>query len=127
MKFPRRARLITPGEYRNVFARPEVSRDRFFRVLSRTNGLAFCRLGLAVSRKVCRGAADRNRIKRVIRESFRLHQRELAGQGGRDIVVLPNPLAATICNSELSESLARHWRTLQEARQPQGPGERQRN
>lgn len=121
MKFTRRARLTTKAQYRYVFDRPEVSRSRFFRVFSRPNGQQFCRLGLAVSRQVSNQATERNRIKRVVRESFRRHQHELASSGGRDIVVLPNAGAATICNSELSDSLAQHWRKIQTSH-PEEPG-----
>jgi len=126
MKFTRRARLTTRAQYRHVFDQPEISRDRFFRVFSRVNGLDYCRLGLAVSRKVSDKAVERNRIKRLVRESFRRHQQELAEPGGRDIVVLPNAGAATICTSDLSESLAQHWLKVQTGR-PQETGGQHRN
>ncbi len=45
-------------------------------VRERTDGEKHWRLGLAVTRKVG-GATVRNRIKRVLREFFRLHQRRL--------------------------------------------------
>ena len=64
------------------------------------------RLGLAISRKNCRKATDRNRIKRVIRESFRHHKRTLAGI---DIVVINHPAAARATNAELFASLSSHW------------------
>jgi ribonuclease P protein component len=115
MKFPRQARLNSGADYRFVFAGPAVSKDRFFRVLSRGNGRDYCRLGMAVSRKVCRHAAGRNRLKRVIRESFRIHQDELAGNGGNDIVVLPFVRAASICNRALFESLRDHWLEIRES------------
>ncbi len=113
MKFPSRARLKTPADFRFVFARPSVSRDRCFRVLSRVNEKGYSRLGMAVSRKVCRRAAGRNRIKRVIRESFREHQDRLGTDRGHDIVVLPSGQAATICNKALFESLQGHWRKIE--------------
>lgn len=109
MKFPNQARLNSRADFRHVFARPAVSSDRFFRVLSRGNGKDYCRLGMAVSRKVCKHAAGRNRLKRVIRESFRIHRDEMAGKGGHDIVVLPSVRAASICNKALFESLRDHW------------------
>ena len=108
--FSRAARLTNKHEFGRVFARPRVAQDRYFRVLSRSNGLDRSRLGMAVSIKVCKQAPGRNRLKRLIRESFRHHQGDLAKQGGRDFVVLPRPQAATICNPTLNDALAKLWR-----------------
>jgi len=75
-------------------------------VLCRDNDRDTARLGLAISKKHCRKATARNRIKRVVRESFRLSQAELAGL---DIVVL-NQAAATLAGNEaLADSLRQHW------------------
>lgn len=57
-------------------------------VYGRPNGLAHARLGLSISRKVG-GAVRRNRLKRLLREAFRLRQRELAP--GIDLVVVGRP------------------------------------
>jgi ribonuclease P protein component len=112
MKFPDQARLKSAADFQFVFERPASSRGPYFRVLSRPNGRDHCRLGMAVSRKVCKHAAGRNRLKRVIRESFRASRRELDRRGGHDIVVLPSAAAASICNRALFESLEEHWQTI---------------
>ncbi len=110
--FPRRSRLLTQAEFGRVFARPGVTQDRVFRILCRRNELGHCRLGMAVSARACRTAVGRNRIKRVVRDSFRHHHHLLANGGGKDLVVLPSREAATICNSELRASLEAHWRRI---------------
>lgn len=46
-------------------------RYAFFLVVWRPNGLSYNRLGVTASRKVA-GAVGRNRIKRLVREAFRL-------------------------------------------------------
>ena len=55
------------------------------------------RLGMMVTRKHCAAAVGRNRIKRCIREAFRLEQEKL---GGFDVLVRPpygvRPSAAMI-------------------------------
>jgi len=90
-----------------VFDKATRSRDQLFTVLYRDNELDFARLGLAISKKHCKKAVDRNRIKRVIRESFRHHSADLAGL---DVVVLNQPATTAARNPAMFESLARHWR-----------------
>lgn len=115
LRFPRSHRLLSPAEFRNVFDLNASVRDQAFRVLHRANGRDHARLGLAVSRKACRSSVGRNRLKRLVRESFRRHQHLLAGW---DIVVLPTPQAATICNADITRRLAALWQKL---------GDRERN
>lgn len=105
--FPRRVRLTGRHAFARVFDQPAKSSDRYFAVLTRPNDLAYPRLGLAVSRKVAKSAVARNRIKRVVRESFRRHQRKL---GGLDCVVMGRVGAAESDNAVLFASLERHWR-----------------
>lgn len=108
-RFPRRARLTGRNAFAAVFARPVKSGDRCFTVLTRPNDLAYPRLGLAIARKVAKSAVARNRIKRIVRESFRSHQREL---GGLDCVVLGRTGVTERDNPALFASLERHWRRL---------------
>ena len=105
--FERGARLTTASEFRRVFRNPEVSADPLFKVLACRGTAGRARLGLAVSRQVARRATTRNRLKRVIRESFRRH---FAGGGPAiDFVVLPRSASASICNGRLFASLETHW------------------
>ncbi len=111
--FRKHQRLTDARAYGRVFKKARRSRDKCFTVLarSRTPGHSGTpgRLGLAVSKKHCRKATERNRIKRLARESFRLHQSRLRGL---DLVVLNQPAAAKASNRELLASLERHWRRL---------------
>lgn len=67
------------------------------------------RLGLAISRKQLRRAVDRNRIKRIVRESFRLHAASLPAV---DIVVLARQPAATAEARQLTRALSKHWNRI---------------
>ena len=96
-----------------MFKKATRSRDKFFTVLFRDRKEETPRLGLAISKKHCRKATARNRIKRVIRESFRQHQAELAGL---DIVVMNQPAAAMAASDAMSESLTRHWQRCRAAK-----------
>jgi ribonuclease P protein component len=112
--FPRRSRLLKPAEFKRVFNQPVVSSDRLFKVFARPGTASWCRIGMAVSRKVDSRAVVRNRIKRVIRESFRRNYRP-ADEGtkpGKDIVIVASPAAARAAGGELANSLSEHWRTI---------------
>ena len=98
-------------EFKRVFKNPTVSSDQFFKVLARLNQAENSRLGMAVSRQVDKSAVGRNRIKRVIRESFRRYYS--TENGCLDIVVLPRRESATICNKRLFRSLQDHWSRLE--------------
>ncbi len=84
-------------------------RDELFSVFAIANNLSHGRLGLAVSKKVSMRALDRNRIKRHVRESFRLCQGNLAGL---DIVVMANPAAKQSAPPALRDSLNQHWERI---------------
>jgi ribonuclease P protein component len=107
--FPRENRLLNPAQYRAVFSHPVKTTDNCFTVLCRSSGQATPRLGLAVAKKNSRLAVDRNRIKRIVRESFRNNKETL---GGIDYVVLSRTGANCASNSELFASLERHWGKL---------------
>jgi ribonuclease P protein component len=50
------------------------------------NGLPHARLGLSIGKKVWKHAVQRNRVRRVFREAFRLEQNALPA--GVDLVVI---------------------------------------
>jgi len=104
-------KLIKAIEFKRVFKKPVVSSDQFFKILARLNQEENSRLGMAVSRQVDKRAVGRNRIKRVVRESFR--HRYSAENVHLDIVVLPKRVTATICNKRLFRSLQGHWSRLE--------------
>ena len=70
------------------------------------NNRAYGRLGLAISKKAIRLSVDRNRVKRQIRESFRLNQQLLAGL---DIVVSVAPSASRVSQSQLRQVIDQEW------------------
>jgi ribonuclease P protein component len=114
-RFPRRARLTGRNAFAHVFAQPVKSSDRHFTVLARPNALGYPRLGLAISRKVAKSAVARNRIKRIVRESFRHHQ---AWLGDLDCVVMGRAGLTDQDNAMLFAALQRHWRRLAQSCAP---------
>ena len=88
MKFSRQSRLLKAAEFKSVFQQPIRSGDESFRILARVNGIQHHRLGMAIAKKACAKAVGRNRIKRVIRESFRHVMADQTPENALDIVVL---------------------------------------
>jgi|TARA_B110000503_G_scaffold31186_1_gene50360 ribonuclease P protein component len=76
--FGREKRLLTAQAFQAVFgdAQYKVSHPGFL-LLARPNQLLNSRLGMVVAKKNIRFSVDRNRVKRVVRDSFRLMQHNL--------------------------------------------------
>lgn len=104
--FPRSARLLSGADYQRVFKRARKASDVYFTVLARPNHGCTARLGLAVAKKQAKRAVDRNRLKRLIRESFRHHQKQLAGL---DLVVMVRAASVACDNAVLMRALEALW------------------
>ncbi len=124
-RFSRDSRLTNAWQYTRVFNKNSRSADRYFTILSRENHDAqqdsgvsepgknlpqstrhSARLGMAVAKKCAKRAVDRNRLKRLARESFRQHKHSLAGF---DIVLLARHASVTASNQDILKSLEKHW------------------
>lgn len=102
--FPRSTRLLTGSDYQRVFARARRIPGTWFMLLYRSQDppAAHARLGLAISRKHARRAVDRNRLKRIAREAFRLRRHALPLV---DIIVLSRAGATAADRAELRAEL----------------------
>jgi len=107
--FSRERRLKGPTEYQQIFRAPCRSTDNIFLVIARKNGLEYARLGLAISKKWVKQAVERNRFKRLARESFRRNKQTLEGL---DVVVMTNKKPGKLTNKAINESLQKHWQRL---------------
>jgi ribonuclease P protein component len=76
--FGREKRLLTTRAFQVVFGdtHHKVSHPNFL-LLARPNQLPSARLGMVVAKKNIRFSVHRNRVKRVVRDSFRLVQHDL--------------------------------------------------
>ena len=99
-------KLLTADHYKNVFAKAQRFGNRSFTVLARENGLDHSRLGLAIAKKCAKRAVDRNRIKRIFRESFRLNQHKLPNV---DIIALCKPSANSLDSIEMRKQIDSQW------------------
>ncbi len=108
--FPRNHRLITKAEFKNIFDKSHKVNQRYLLALFKPNQKPYARLGLVIGKKVANSAVARNRIKRVIRESFRLTQDKLSGL---DIIVIGRHQCDTLNKMELRKGIDRLWENLQ--------------
>ncbi len=108
-RFPVEVRVRTGREYREAFADSRRVSTRHFSLHLRARDGGFCRLGMAVSRKVSPDAVVRNRIKRQVRESFR--QRRHALPAG-DCVVVARVGAGGLSKAALRADLETLWSRL---------------
>jgi ribonuclease P protein component len=102
-RFPRSHRLAGRRAFAAVFAAKMRKHAGPLTVFSRPNDLPHPRLGLSVGRRVG-NAVKRNRIKRLLREAFRLAR--ASWPGGYDIVVAVRP-HEPLAVSEYQRLLAR--------------------
>lgn len=105
--FDKTRRLLTKSDYDFVFAQAKRITSPEFIVLYRDNTIGFARVGLALSRKAIAKAHDRNRIKRVVRETFRMQQLRAV-----DIVILARPGAGRIQQETIIASIGKIWDKL---------------
>lgn len=99
--FSRESRLLCAGDFTPVFQRPDARvSNRHILILARSSDHSVARLGTVVSRKNARLAVQRNRIKRVFRESFRLRKHEFATI---DLVMLARPGLHSLDKKEIRQ------------------------
>ncbi|MCW8093432.1 ribonuclease P protein component [Alteromonas sp. ASW11-130] len=108
-QFSRELRLLTPSHFTRVFNKAIPAVSPAFTLLARHNQLENPRLGITLSKKRIRKAHDRNRIKRIIRESFRHKAHQLPPI---DIIVVGKSGADQLSNDEIFKTLEKQWQKL---------------
>ncbi len=107
--FPAERRLLRASEFKAVFdhAVYKVHQSGFMLLAIPLETAP--RLGLVIAKRKIRRAHERNRVKRLARESFRLHQHRLPPL---DIVLMAKADAQVLSNEELHQQLQVAWQQL---------------
>ncbi|MFK8018979.1 MAG: ribonuclease P protein component [Pseudomonadales bacterium] len=107
--FTKQCRLLCAADYGPVFEQADFKvSSKTILILARHNTQGIPRLGLVISKKNVRLAVDRNRIKRLVRESFRT----TTNLPTVDIVFLARRGLAEQSNVALSREIERLWGVL---------------
>jgi ribonuclease P protein component len=96
--FQRELRLLNARDYSRVFDKALKVHNKAFTLLARANDLNHPRLGLVIAKKNLKFAHQRNRIKRVLRESFRFQLSQLASY---DLVILTRRDIAVLSKTDI--------------------------
>ncbi len=108
--FPKQARLRSRPEFDRVFKNVSQKLNAGgITVLASRNQSCGARLGLAIAKKALPTAVARNRVKRLVRESFRCHYNEL---NNWDIIVLAQRQILQKDNRQILATLSSHWHRL---------------
>ena len=84
--FPKHKRLLKARDFQRVFDRSSAkASSRVMLLIAAPNGLNQPRIGFIIAKKQVRLAVQRNRIKRVIRETFRTFD---SGDFSYDVILL---------------------------------------
>ncbi|MDP4547864.1 MULTISPECIES: ribonuclease P protein component [unclassified Marinobacter] len=109
LTFPKSVRLLKPADYGKVFDDVQLKvPHRNFLILAAPNNLGHARVGLIFSKKNLRHAVQRNRIKRQVRETFRLQQ----DLPSLDIIVLGRQGLNKLENPDVRSALNDIWRRV---------------
>ena len=116
---PRTARLLKAGDFAALKGNSKRVGVRHFLAEYAPNPQSTARLGQAVSRRVSKRAVDRNRIKRLVRESYR-HNR--ACLPCVDILLIARSSAVQTPAAELRADLSQLWTKLAALKAAPQPG-----
>ena len=107
--YSRELRLLTPANFSNVFKNPLRAGSPQLTILACTNEFDHPRLGLAVPKKQVKLAVDRNKIKRLLRENFRLNQHDILPL---DYVIIAKGGIGKLDSNELNKLTNKLWKKI---------------
>jgi ribonuclease P protein component len=109
--YPRQNRLASKYEVQSVFdAKPKKISRQYLLVLYTPNQLTHARLGIIAGKHHLRRAVDRNRVRRLVRESFRHSMEKLKGL---DLIVMIRSQCGSLESKVLRNDIDQLWQAIQ--------------
>lgn len=108
LDFSKQKRLLEAHQFKRVFDLPDKKLSTsYVLLLACKNDFNHSRLGLVIGKKNVKLAVQRNRLKRQIRELFRLNQHLISNY---DVVVIARRGFDEIPNDELQKQFMKFWK-----------------
>lgn len=108
-KFQRHQRVSKKEDFERIFAKGRKIKQKFLTIRALDNHLDYPRLGIIIPKAVVQKSVNRNRIRRIIRESFRAQQSHLKSL---DIVVLVHSQCVPANKQLLRKEIENLWHPL---------------
>ena len=95
--------------FNDVLSSNTRSEDKLFSVFFVKNKTNLCRLGVSLPKKIIAKATKRNKIKRIIKNSFNMFFQETKGI---DVVVRAKKEPQPNTSDKILQSLDQHWKAI---------------
>lgn len=102
-------KLISKDDFQFVFAKARKVQGKHLLALHRPNQRPYARLGMVIAKHRLKRAVDRNLLRRIIRESFRVKKESLKGL---DIIVLLRSECTPLGKKDLRDAVDNLWHGL---------------
>ncbi|VFP77581.1 ribonuclease P protein component [Buchnera aphidicola] len=102
----KKSRLLLNVQFQKIYNKNYKIHTKHFLMFMHTNYLQFPRLGISISKKNVARSHDRNRVKRLIKESFRLVQHNLLFM---DFIIIVKKNIHLLNNSKIFFFLKKLW------------------
>lgn len=102
-------RLTSKQDFQAIFDQSAKITHRYIKALFVLTTRKYARLGISLAKHAIPRAVDRNRLRRIVRESFRQHKEELSGL---DIVILIRSAGAKVDKRQLRIDIDHLWQKI---------------
>jgi len=100
-----RQRRLGPAGFRATFDGNQTQAGRYLVMWLRNNGTGLGHVGVMATKRIFRRAVDRNRARRLLRETYRLNQHRLLP--GVDVILLARRPIVGVKRGEVDREFAR--------------------
>jgi ribonuclease P protein component len=107
--FPKTERLLKRADFLKLSRSGRTKQTRYFIAAMLGSETDTTRLGITVSKRVG-NAVERNRIKRIVRDYYRLNRDTISGN--RDINIIARKYVASLTNREVRDELGKLFKKI---------------